>query len=111
MRRREGTDGGNYGGGADGTVHDGPWSGDIGGYPLTQDNSLRAPSADRDQSTRAAQLNDLAALPLDLLNVLVRKYFDIAYGHDYQTTPNSLPVRNGITVHPGEPRKCGLRWD
>ncbi|QBB69314.1 TonB-dependent receptor [Pseudolysobacter antarcticus] len=96
------------------SAHDlGPWSGDlkfryIGGYPLTQDGSLRAPSALVANLRVQRQLNDWAALSLDVLNLFDRKYYDIAYGQDYQISPTSPLVPNGITVHPGEPRELRL---
>jgi outer membrane receptor protein involved in Fe transport len=92
-------------------VHDvGPWSGDlkfryIGGYPLSQDGILRAPSALVANLRVQRDLNDWAALSIDVLNLLDRKYFDIAYGQDYRITSTSPQVPSGITVHPGEPRE------
>lgn len=96
------------------SAHDlGPWSGDlkfryIGGYPLTQDGSLRAPSALVANVRVQRQLNEWAALSLDMLNLFDRKYYDIAYGQDYQISPSSPLVSSGITVHPGEPRELRL---
>jgi outer membrane receptor protein involved in Fe transport len=96
------------------SVHDvGQWSGDlkfryIGGYPLTQDGSLRAPSALVANLRVQRQLNDHAALSLDVLNLFDRKYYDIAYGQDYQITTTSPLVPTGITVHPGESRELRL---
>ena len=95
------------------SVHDGPWSGDIkwryiGGYPLTQDGGLRAPSAIVTNLRMLRQLNEWAALSLDVLNLFDRRYFDIAYGQDYRITPNGPLVAAGTTVHPGEPRELRL---
>lgn len=96
------------------SAHDlGPWSGDlkfryIDGYPLTQDGSLRAPSALVANLRVQRQLNDWAALSLDMLNLFDRKYYDIAYGQDYQISPSRPLVSSGITVHPGEPRELRL---
>jgi outer membrane receptor protein involved in Fe transport len=92
------------------SAHDGPWSGDfkfryIGGYPLTQDGSLKAPSAFVTNLRVQREINAWASLSLDALNLLDRRYYDIAYGQDYQITPTSPLVPNGITVHPGEPRE------
>jgi hypothetical protein len=91
-------------------VHDGSWSGDIkwryfGSYPLIQDGSLRAPPAIVTYLRVQRALSDRAVLALDVLNLFDRKYYDIAYGQDYQVTPTSPPVPDGITVHPGEPRE------
>ena len=88
----------------------GPWSGDvkllyIGGYPLSQDGVLRAPSAIVTNLRVQHQLNAWAALSLDVLNVFDRKYSDIAYEQDYRITSTGPVVPNGITVHPGEPRE------
>ncbi|MEP6938462.1 MAG: TonB-dependent receptor [Rudaea sp.] len=93
------------------SAHDiGAWSGDlkfryIGGYPLIQDGSLRAPSALVANLRVQRRLNNWAAISLDALNLLDRKYYDIAYGQDYRLTPTSPVVANGTTVHPGEPRQ------
>jgi outer membrane receptor protein involved in Fe transport len=92
------------------SAHDGAWSGDIkfryiGGYPLTQDGSLKAPSAFVTNLRVQREINDWASVSLDALNLLDRKYYDIAYGQDYQISPTSPLVPNGITVHPGEPRE------
>lgn len=96
------------------SVHDvGPWSGDIkfryiGPYPVSQDGMLRAPSAITTNLRVTRELNSWAALSLDVLNLFDRKYFDIAYEQDYQVSPTSPLVPNGITVHPGEPRELRL---
>ncbi len=100
------------------TVHDvGDWSGDlkmlyIGGYPLSQDASLRAPSSLVTNLRVQRKLTPDISLGLDVLNLLDRKYFDIAYDQDYRVTPTSPVVPDGITVHPGEPRqfRLTLRW-
>ena len=54
----------------------------------------------------AAQANSGKAK--DVLNLINRDYFDIAYGEDYQVTPASPLVPSGITVHPREPRQLRL---
>jgi outer membrane receptor protein involved in Fe transport len=93
--------------------HLGAWSGDIkllyiGGYPVSQDGSLRAPSSTVTNLRVQRELSPHVALSLDVLNVFDRKYYDIAYDQDYQVTPTSPLVANGITVHPGEPREFRL---
>ncbi len=91
----------------------GAWSADlkatyIGGYPLSQDNRLRAPSSTVTNLRIQRELTPRATLALDVLNVFDREYFDIAYAQDYRVTPGSELVANGITVHPGEPRQFRL---
>jgi outer membrane receptor protein involved in Fe transport len=93
--------------------HLGRWSADIktlyiGGYPLSQDGTLRAPSSIVTNLRVARELTPRASLSLDVLNVFDRKYFDIAYEQDYQISPTSPLVPNGVTVHPGEPREVRL---
>jgi len=88
----------------------GPWSGAIstryiGGYPLTQDGSLQAPSAIVTNLRVQRQLTQDAAVAVDVLNLFNRSYYDIAYGQDFQVSPTSPVVPSGITVHPGEPRQ------
>ena len=66
----------------------GPWSGGIstryiGPYPLTQDGSLRAPSAIVTNLRVQRQLTPGAAVALDVLNLFNRQYYDIAYGQDF----------------------------
>ena len=91
----------------------GPWSGDIKlryirKYPLSQDGTLVGPSAFVVNARVQRQINAWAAISLDAINVLDRKYYDIAYDHDYQLTRSSSVVLNGVTVHPGEPREFHL---
>ncbi len=93
--------------------HVGKWSGDIklryiGRYPLSQDGTLRAPSAITTDVRVQRELNSRAALSLDVLNLFDRRFFDIAYEQDYQITPASPLVANGVTVHPGQPRQLRL---
>jgi outer membrane receptor protein involved in Fe transport len=93
--------------------HVGPWTADvkvlyIGGYPLSQDGILRAPSSIVTNLRLQRELTPRTSLSLDVLNVLDRKYFDIAYEQDYQISPTSPLVPNGVTVHPGEPREVRL---
>jgi outer membrane receptor protein involved in Fe transport len=96
------------------SVHDvGAWSGAlqfqyIGGYPLSQDDSLHAPSALVANLRVQRRLNAWTALSLDVLNLFDRDYYDIAYAQDYRVTPSSPLVPNGITVHPGESREFRL---
>jgi len=93
------------------TVHDvGPWSGDIkmlyiGKYPLSQDGTLVGPSAVITNVRVQRELNPSAAVSVDVLNLFDRKYYDIAYEQDYQVTPTSPVVPEGVTVHPGQPRE------
>jgi hypothetical protein len=89
------------------TVHQGTWSGGvetryIGGYPLTQDGSLMAQSAIVTNVQVKRQISRDFSVQMDVLNLLNRAYFDIAYVQDYQVTPGSPLVPSGITVHPGE---------
>jgi outer membrane receptor protein involved in Fe transport len=93
------------------TVHDlGPWSGGlvtryIGGYPLSQDGSLRAPSAIVTNLRVRREITPNVGLTLDVLNLFDRQYYDIAYQQDFRVTPASPVVPSGVTVHPGEPRQ------
>jgi hypothetical protein len=95
-------------------IHDlGPWAAGIetryiGPYPLTQDGSLKAPSAIVTNLRVQREISKYLAVSLDALNVFNRKYFDIAYGQSYQVSASSPPVPSGITVHPGEPREFRL---
>jgi hypothetical protein len=91
----------------------GPWSGGvatryIGPYPLTQDGSLRAPSAIVTNLRVQRQLTQSAVVALDVLNLFDRQYYDIAYGQDFQVSPTGPAVPSGVTVHPGEPRQLRL---
>ncbi len=96
------------------SIHDiGAWSGDIkfryiGPYPLSQDGQLRAPSAFTANLQVKRTLTSWASLSLDVLNLLDRRFYDIAYEQDYRVTSSSPIVPNGITVHPGEPREARL---
>jgi len=88
----------------------GPWSASvstryIGPYPLVQDGSLWAPSAIVTNLRLERRLAPDATFALDVLNLFDRQYYDIAYGQDYQLSPASPAVQNGVTVHPGEPRQ------
>jgi outer membrane receptor protein involved in Fe transport len=91
----------------------GPWSADvkvlyIGGYPLSQDGRLRAPSSLVTNLRVQRELSPHVSLSLDVLNVFDRRYFDIAYEQDYRVSPASPLVPDGVTVHPGEPREARL---
>lgn len=95
------------------TAHRDSWSGGvairyIGGHPLTQDGSLTAPSAIVTNAQVQREFSSDFSVQLDVLNLFNRDYYDIAYGQDYQVTPTSPIVPNGITVHPGEPRQFRL---
>jgi outer membrane receptor protein involved in Fe transport len=93
------------------TLHSfGPWSASIktlyiGGYPLSQDGALRAPSSLVTNLRLSRTLTPRMTLLLDVLNAFDRRYFDIAYDQDYQIAPTRPLVADGITVHPGEPRQ------
>lgn len=91
-------------------VNLGDWSGSlhtryIGPYPLSQDGSLRAPSAIVTNVRIQRQWSQRVTLALDTLNLFNRKYYDIAYEQDYRVSPTAPIVPDGITVHPGEPRQ------
>jgi outer membrane receptor protein involved in Fe transport len=91
----------------------GAWSGEwntryIGAYPLSQDGSLAGPSAIVTNLRVQRRLSPNLALSLDVLNLFNRAYYDIAYEQDYQTSPSSAVVPEGVTVHPGEPRELRL---
>jgi len=93
--------------------HVGPWSAGvetryIGPYPLSQDGSLTAPSAIVTNLRMQREITPRMTLSLDVLNLFNRQYYDIAYEQDYQVSPTSPVVPNGITVHPGEPRELRL---
>ncbi|MEP6898571.1 MAG: TonB-dependent receptor [Rhodanobacter sp.] len=93
--------------------HVGPWTADIkmlyiGGYPLSQDGNLRAPSSLVTNLRVQREINPHVSLSLDVLNIFDRKYYDIAYEQDYQVLPTSPLVPDGVTVHPGEPREVRL---
>ena len=96
------------------SVHDlGPWSAGvetryIGGYPLTQDGSLAAPSAIVTNLRVRREVTPRLGISLDILNLFDRQYFDIAYAQDYRISPASAVVPTGVTVHPGEPRQLRL---
>lgn len=93
------------------TIHRlGPWSAGletryIGGYPLSQDGSLRAPSAIVTNLRVQRELSPRVTLSAEVLNLFNRRYYDIAYQQDYRVSPNSPVVPSGVTVHPGEPRQ------
>ncbi|HEY0230824.1 MAG TPA: TonB-dependent receptor [Dokdonella sp.] len=97
-----------------GSAHDlGSWSGAvklqyIGGYPLSQDGALRAPSSLVTNLRVQRRVNAWATLSLDVLNLFDRKYFDIAYAQDYRVAPSAALVPDGVTVHPGESRELRL---
>jgi outer membrane receptor protein involved in Fe transport len=76
----------------------------IGAYPLAQDGSLTAPPAIVTNLRLQRQLTHKVSVALDALNLFNRQYYDIAYEQDYQVSPTSPVVPNGVTVHPGEPR-------
>ena len=93
------------------TLHEiGPWSAGlitryIGSYPLSQDGALRAPSSFVSNLQVRRELTPHISVQLDVLNLLDRKFYDIAYEQDYRAVPSpDSPIRDGVTVHPGEPR-------
>ena len=92
-------------------VHDiGAWSAGwetryIGAYPLNQVASLSAPSAVVTNLRLQDKLSPTTSVFLDVLNAFNRRYNDITYAQDYQVTPSSAAVPEGVTVHPGEPRQ------
>lgn len=96
------------------TLHDwGPWSGALetryfSSYPLSQDGTLAAPSALVTNLRATREMSRNFSATLDVLNVLNRAYYDIAYEQDYQVSPKSPVVPSGVTVHPGEPREFRL---
>ena len=95
----------------------GPWSAGlvtrfIGSYPLSQDDSLRAPSAIVSNLQVSRELTPDVSLQFDVLNLFDRKFYDIAYEQDYRVAPGALVDPQGETVHPGEPRafRVGLNF-
>ena len=95
--------------------HFGPWSAGvetrfIGSYPLSQDGRLTTASALVTNLRVQRIFTPNIAASLDVLNLLDRDYWDIAYQQDYRVTPTSAIVPNGITVHPGEPREFRLTF-
>lgn len=84
----------------------------IGAAPLTQDGSLRAPSAIVTHLQASRSVGKQLDFSLALLNVFDRRYNDIAYAQDYRLSPTNAVVPAGITVHPGEPRevRATLAW-
>jgi len=97
-----------------GAVHDlGSWAAGvetryIGAYPLNQDSSLIGPSAIVTNLRLQNKLSNTTTIYIDGLNIFNRQYYDVAYAQDYQVTPASPFVPEGITVHPGEPRQIRL---
>jgi outer membrane receptor protein involved in Fe transport len=96
------------------TLHQlGPWSAGlvtrfIGSYPLSQDNSMRAPSAIVSNLQVRRDLTPRVSLQFDVLNLFDRKFYDIAYEQDYRVAPDAPVNPDGETVHPGEPRAFRL---
>ena len=91
----------------------GPWSASaqlqyIGAYPLSQDGNLTAPSTTVINMRIQHEFSANAAVALDVLNLLDRQYYDIAYQQDYRISPFRPITAGGITVHPGEPRQIRL---
>ena len=77
----------------------------IGAYPLNQAASLSAPSAVVTNWRLQNKISPTTTVYLDVLNAFNRRYDDIAYAQDYQVTPSSAAVPEGVTVHAGEPRQ------
>ena len=80
----------------------------FGAYPLTQDGTLTAPAAFVANIRGSLQTRRRIAVAVEVLNLFNAKYYDIAYGQDYQISPSTPPNPNGITVHPAEPREIRL---
>ena len=90
--------------------HLGPWSIGletrfIGSYPLSQNGSLSTPSTLVTNLRLQREFSPGFGMAIDILNLLNREYYDIAYEQDYRVSPSSPVVPGGITVHPGEPRE------
>ena len=75
----------------------------VGPSPLTQDGSLMAPSSLVTNLRLNHSISNKVTASIDILNLFNTKYYDIAYQQDYQISPTSPVVPNGVTVHPGEP--------
>ena len=75
------------------TVHElGPWSAGlvtrfIGAYPLSQDGLSTAPAAVVSNLQVRRTLTPRVTLQFDVLNLLDRKFYDIAYEQDYRVAP------------------------
>ena len=75
------------------TLHElGPWSAGlvtryIGRYPLSQDGTLRAPSAVVTNLQVSARSTPRVSLQVDVLNLFDRRFYDIAYEQDYRVAP------------------------
>lgn len=80
----------------------------FGSYPLTQDGGLTAPSTFVTNLRVAVKPAKSIGVAIDLLNLFDRKYYDIAYGQDYQVSPRAASVASGVTVHPGEGRQLRI---
>ena len=99
------------------TLHQvGPWSAGlvtrfIGSYPLSQDGSMRAPSAIVSNLQLRRDLAPRVSLQLEVLNLFDRKFYDIAYEQDYRVAPGAAVIPDGVTVHPGEPRALRVSLD
>ena len=100
-----------------GAVHDlGSWAAGvetryIGAYPLNQDSSLIGPSAIVTNLRLQNKLSNTTTIYIDGLNIFNRQYYDVAYAQDYQVTPASPFVPEGITVHPGDQGKSDYRFE
>ena len=95
----------------------GPWSAGlvtryIGSYPLSQDGALRAPSSFVTNLQVKRDLTSRVSVQVDVLNLFDRRFNDIEYEQDYRAVPSpAAPVKDGVTVHPGEPRAWRVGLD
>jgi outer membrane receptor protein involved in Fe transport len=93
----------------------GPWSIGmetrfIGSYPLSQEGKLTTPSSTVINLRMQAELSRHFDVALDVLNVLNRQYFDIAYEQNYRLSPAGPTAPDGVAVHPGEPRELRVTF-
>ena len=88
----------------------GPWSAGlvtryIGAYPLSQDGLLKAPSSFVTNLQVQRDLTPRVSVQLDVLNLFDRQFNDIEYAQHYRAVASpDAPIKDGVTVHPGEPR-------
>jgi hypothetical protein len=88
----------------------GPWTATIeeryiGGYPASQDDTIRSPSSLVTNVRVQRQLSPAVKVSVDLLNAFNVQYYDIVYQQDYRTSPTGPVVPSGTSVHPGESRE------
>ena len=70
----------------------------IGSYPLSQDGTLKTPSAIVSNLLVKRALTPRVTVQLDVFNAFDRKFYDIAYEQDYRVTPTSAVAPTGTTV-------------